>query len=524
MEDFKHAPLDQSKSSFRLLRILPDLSPAGSIRCEIWHDDIDAEYTCLSYVWGSENDTTAILVNGKIFTCRKNLWDFLNVASTKYAPAAPALWIDAICIDQSNIPERNQQVSQMGEIYSRAAAVLAWLGNNERAQDFCNFATRLAAEVPCNRKAVKAFWWNHRSKAMETAWIAFWSNAYWTRAWITQEIFLARSFRLLARETEITVAEFDSILELTFSLSTMNVRNVHGSEQSIDQLDRFRTYLKIVCSTQGSFDTWRSLPGSEKGLWNLLQSFTGRESYIPRDRIYSLISIAEDGGTIPVDYGVPEDEFVVSLVNALRESTCLCSIYRLAETLGYWTLPSDTTSVPPTLNVVLTAWPTKMTRRKKSSKSADCTNCGDKLDLEARGRIILCMRSMCNHQVMSHWVISEGEIGCARLGILRWPESSVTQETEVAIEEVEETGTHNDTSVMKSGVEGGCRLFSKTPYLSRIRVQFTLEGFLTTLHHTKNSFSSLEFCHKTKVRPAGIGIESITMERTGSSSQSSLEG
>jgi hypothetical protein len=38
------------------------------------------------------------------------------------------LWIDALCIDQSNDEERGQQVQQMGSIYSKAERVFIWLG------------------------------------------------------------------------------------------------------------------------------------------------------------------------------------------------------------------------------------------------------------------------------------------------------------------------------------------------------------------------------------------------------------
>jgi hypothetical protein len=35
--------------------------------------------------------------------------------------------VNALCIDQSNIPERNNQVDQMGRIYSQALGVVAWI-------------------------------------------------------------------------------------------------------------------------------------------------------------------------------------------------------------------------------------------------------------------------------------------------------------------------------------------------------------------------------------------------------------
>jgi hypothetical protein len=41
------------------------------------------------------------------------------------------LWADAICIDQSNNEEKNQQVRRMGTIYTNARQVVVWLGNDE---------------------------------------------------------------------------------------------------------------------------------------------------------------------------------------------------------------------------------------------------------------------------------------------------------------------------------------------------------------------------------------------------------
>jgi hypothetical protein len=36
--------------------------------------------------------------------------------------------VDALCIDQQDINERNYQVTQMGRIYALAKMVLVWLG------------------------------------------------------------------------------------------------------------------------------------------------------------------------------------------------------------------------------------------------------------------------------------------------------------------------------------------------------------------------------------------------------------
>ena len=43
----------------------------------------------------------------------------------------PFRWIDTICINQDDIPERNAQVSIMSTIYMKADEVIAWLGEED---------------------------------------------------------------------------------------------------------------------------------------------------------------------------------------------------------------------------------------------------------------------------------------------------------------------------------------------------------------------------------------------------------
>jgi hypothetical protein len=125
---FEHQPLNQAEPSIRLLKVLPN-SPPDTVHCEIQHTTVNASYMCLSYVWGSPNIQHKILVNDADFWVRSNLWDFLCIAKKVYPRMA--FWIDAICIDQTSITERNHQVSLMGDIYSQARRVIASLSSEE---------------------------------------------------------------------------------------------------------------------------------------------------------------------------------------------------------------------------------------------------------------------------------------------------------------------------------------------------------------------------------------------------------
>lgn len=50
-------------------------------------------------------------------------------ALTAHEDACHNLWIDAICINQSDFAERAIQVGQMHQIFSNAGIVYAWIGN-----------------------------------------------------------------------------------------------------------------------------------------------------------------------------------------------------------------------------------------------------------------------------------------------------------------------------------------------------------------------------------------------------------
>ena len=50
---FQHVPLDTTRQSIHLVTIDPVLSPEGLVQCTIRHTTTNAQYNCLSYVWGS---------------------------------------------------------------------------------------------------------------------------------------------------------------------------------------------------------------------------------------------------------------------------------------------------------------------------------------------------------------------------------------------------------------------------------------------------------------------------------------
>jgi hypothetical protein len=78
----------------------------------------------------------------KQFKVKPNLWEALR--HLRRVDADVALWVDAICINQFDEKEKNDQVSKMGFIYSRAYNVHVWLGSEHADAD--NTVSDLAME------------------------------------------------------------------------------------------------------------------------------------------------------------------------------------------------------------------------------------------------------------------------------------------------------------------------------------------------------------------------------------------
>lgn len=121
METFTYSELPERH--IRLLSINPHTTPPSGTLDTVSLDD-NLDFDALSYAWGSSGDTLDFHCSGKVLCVHENLADFLRLASVRCYQKP--LWIDAICIDQEVVSEKNHQIPLMGEVYSKAAQVLVW--------------------------------------------------------------------------------------------------------------------------------------------------------------------------------------------------------------------------------------------------------------------------------------------------------------------------------------------------------------------------------------------------------------
>ncbi|KAK4561744.1 hypothetical protein LTR86_004423 [Recurvomyces mirabilis] len=181
---FSYSPLDTSQRQFRLVRILPDGSE-DKVKAELASFSLDAKvsYIALSYRWGAPTPLYKIQLNDQPFDIQPNLHEFLQYI--RVDKGTDWYFIDAICINQNDAAERSSQVRLMGEVYSSAHSVTAWLSDATDRK----FRKRMDTFIDAysTDEKIQA----HR-EAFENEIVAIvWSCIYWTRLWIIQELVLA---------------------------------------------------------------------------------------------------------------------------------------------------------------------------------------------------------------------------------------------------------------------------------------------------------------------------------------------
>jgi hypothetical protein len=154
---FSYQPLSETSRGRSATRLIC-LHPGGfddCIYCTIYHANIlekrpQTEYTALSYVWGDATRTKSIQLGYhqlptsepahawsstpspgvdcyESFQVTTNLERALRHLRDRASERI--LWVDAICINQSDWEERLSQVKMMGSVYKKAVEVRIWLGS-----------------------------------------------------------------------------------------------------------------------------------------------------------------------------------------------------------------------------------------------------------------------------------------------------------------------------------------------------------------------------------------------------------
>ncbi|KAF5495824.1 Heterokaryon incompatibility protein 6, OR allele [Colletotrichum fructicola] len=128
-----YSALPIATEELRILNVHPASSITSPVVADLFIENFRTQrksYEALSCTWGDSTSPETITVNGVEINVTRNLRLALQtLRHQSRKPGGFKLWIDSICINQDNVPERNAQVAQMGKIYSQASHVAIWLGD-----------------------------------------------------------------------------------------------------------------------------------------------------------------------------------------------------------------------------------------------------------------------------------------------------------------------------------------------------------------------------------------------------------
>ncbi|KAL7627737.1 hypothetical protein AAE478_001932 [Parahypoxylon ruwenzoriense] len=388
---FKHTPL-LSKTSIRLLTILPD--SGRPIRCSVSVAELQREitYDCLSYTWGDplyrglslpgdRNDDRysnqnlfpeSIECNGKSSPVGQNLFDaLLRLRSSGYGNANCPIWIDAICIDQGNIPEKNDQVAMMGHIYESARSVIIWLGPDDVYTDAAIDVMNRLASVPeaHTRARFTDLMGDDVSEQLKInpaisrqEWLCYAASLqrhWFTRIWVVQEACLAKQITVFFGSKEVS---WSSLMACARLLEKTNLANLLADliirEQNALTNKTTPFDKSILSSGVNNQYIYTVLKGETKARITL-EKILSYSRYFnagdERDHVFGIKGIWEktnDVTTTMQEYMKPEYDMRMKLdlvfTNATYASICETgdlNIFRLVEHVPHWsqrleTLPS----------------------------------------------------------------------------------------------------------------------------------------------------------------------------------------
>ncbi|KIW07599.1 uncharacterized protein PV09_01550 [Verruconis gallopava] len=280
----------------------------------------EPHYEALSYTWGEPGESKQIIVE-RVDTrssskpivrqykieIRKNLYEALLELRDEKEPRT--MWVDAICINQDDIEERNEQVLRMGDIFQWASRVVIWLGPESGDSEL---AMRSVAYIGKQIVACTDYWQMNSPDATERGWGFIQTKIpYSDSTWTAIEVLLRRPwFERLWVAQEAVLADATSIIKC--GSSEMLITDFRAAVQKMGlTVHTPRVLRAIAMNISLVFRINKAQP------LNLLLLRTSRKYCTDRrDRIYAVLGIAQKG---LVDSIIPD--YSINHIRVFRQAT-----------------------------------------------------------------------------------------------------------------------------------------------------------------------------------------------------------
>ena len=205
------------------------------------------------------------------------------------------IWIDALCINQYDVDERNHQISLMRSIYSNARRVISWLGEFDDESNIAMDYLSSNAWVGSNRLDAPA--------NVINALASLFSRPYWTRVWIIQEVAVARHILIVCGDRTLLWEMLQQFVPLTRAIS-----GVSGGVWSA--LARPRKLMRLTLR-------------DEQDVIDILREGIDLKASVPADKVYGLLGLFPAGlkDRLTIDYRQPLCKVVEDVLKAYLDES-----------------------------------------------------------------------------------------------------------------------------------------------------------------------------------------------------------
>jgi hypothetical protein len=306
------------------------------------------QYEALSYVWGDSHRTRFIFIDGR----RSRITENLEVAlrRLRHLDQERILWVDAICVNQQDLAERESQVSLMAEIYGGCQFCTVWLGEEDATTARAFDLVRSMAsgshfeDWPCLSPEFRASLKQHRESKRELeACILFHSGlfeplqglferSWWSRSWTVQELIFPKLVMVKCGRHEIDwheIFQAHGTLEIHFDRCCAHFRDCLSGEDDIS-LSIFDDAVSSLGLLRLDYED-QKLPGANPppDLIYILTLNRKRKASDPRDKVYAFLSLCplDVRETLRADYDADlVDCYAWPTIHDMQQSRSLGSL------------------------------------------------------------------------------------------------------------------------------------------------------------------------------------------------------
>jgi hypothetical protein len=282
----------------RLLFLKPSTDYHAPIQCELKMLNLChfTTYRTVSYTWGCQHLSECIEINGKSFWIRKNLDTLLRDLRRR---GLEILWVDAICINQNDLHEKNKQILLMDHIYRDATETIVWL-HEEIDTDGREVSTSKGAQF-LSTSGLDEDISVAQVQRMTAAVIWLLQHPYWTRRWIIQELALSQDVSFISGEHMFHISALKGLT---------NPRYADQTSLSTGLFQRYGECRALrLCSLQSGDRRHATLT-------SLIEDYEESECTNPKDKVYALLSLCPRAkGQIKVDYKASCEALLIQVMD-----------------------------------------------------------------------------------------------------------------------------------------------------------------------------------------------------------------